>query len=76
MDGVSAKAVAPVLAQVGAQFDELAMVAARESERRGELAAMAPTMSVVPWMPGDIHDVAGLGTDRRVSRGSAEPDPS
>jgi hypothetical protein len=37
------------------------MVAARESERRNELAALAPTMLVVPWMPGDIHDVAGLG---------------
>ncbi len=61
LDGVSAKSVAPVLAQVGAQFDDLAMVAARESERRSELAALAPTMLVVPWMAGDIHDVAGLG---------------
>ena len=50
-----------MLAQVGAQFDDLAMVAARESERRNELAALAPTMLVVPWMAGDIHDVAGLG---------------
>jgi anion-transporting ArsA/GET3 family ATPase len=61
LSGVSAKAVAPVLAQVGAQFDDLAMVAARESERRNELSAMAPTMLIVPWMAGDIHDVAGLG---------------
>jgi anion-transporting ArsA/GET3 family ATPase len=60
MDDVTPKAVAPVLTQVGAQFDGLAMVAARESERRGELSAMAPTLSVVPWMPGDIHDIAGL----------------
>ena len=68
MNGVSAKAVAPVLAQVGAQFDDLAMVAARESERRNELTAMAPTMLVVPWMAGDIHDVARSWCTRRLLR--------
>ena len=73
MDGVSAKAVAPVLAQVGAQFDDLALVAARESERRQELSAMAPTMLIAPWMAGDIHDVAGLGLLAEHLRGSAPP---
>jgi len=60
LPGVSAKAVAPVLAQVGAQFDDLAMVAAAESERRTELAALAPMLLSVPWLEGDIHDLAGL----------------
>ena len=60
MPGVSAKSVAPILAQVGAQFDDLAMVAAAESERRSELAAMAPMLLSVPWLEGDIHDLAGL----------------
>ncbi len=62
MPGVSAKAVAPVLAQVGAQFDDLAMVAAAESERRNELATMAPMLLSVPWLDGDIHDLGGLAT--------------
>ena len=74
MSGVSAKAVAPVLAQVGAQFDDLAMVAARESERRTELSAMAPTMLIVPWMAGDIHDVAGLRVLADYLRGSTPID--
>jgi anion-transporting ArsA/GET3 family ATPase len=60
LPGVSAKAVAPVLAAVGRQFDDLAMVAAAESERRTELAALAPTLLSVPWLEGDIHDLAGL----------------
>ena len=46
--------------QVGAQFDDLAMVAAAESERRTELAALAPMLLSVPWLEGDIHDLAGL----------------
>ena len=60
LPGVTAKAVAPVLAQVGGQFDDLAMVAAAESERRTELAALAPMLLSVPWLEGDIHDLAGL----------------
>jgi anion-transporting ArsA/GET3 family ATPase len=62
LDGVTAKEVAPVLAQIGAQFDDLAMVAAREAERRNELAGMAPMLLAVPWLTGDIHDVGGLGS--------------
>jgi len=60
LPGVSAKAVAPVLAAIGGQFDDLAMVAAAESERRTELAALAPMLLSVPWLEGDIHDLAGL----------------
>lgn len=62
LPGVSAKAVSPVLAQIGAQFDDLAMVASAESERRTELAAMAPMLLTVPWLAGDIHDLSGLTT--------------
>jgi anion-transporting ArsA/GET3 family ATPase len=60
LGGVSVKQTSTVLTQVAARFDDVALVAARESDRRSELAAMAPLMLSVPWMPGDIHDVAGL----------------
>jgi anion-transporting ArsA/GET3 family ATPase len=60
LGGVSVKQTSTVLTQVAARFDDLALVAARESDRRSELAALAPVMLSVPWMSGDIHDVAGL----------------
>jgi hypothetical protein len=50
------------------------MVAARESERRNELSDMSPTMLIVPWMSGDIHDVAGLGVLADYLRGSTPTD--
>lgn len=53
--------VRSVLAQIASRFDDVALVAARESDRRSELATMAPTMVSVPWLEGDIHDLAGLG---------------
>jgi len=53
--------VRSVLSQIASRFDDVALVAARESDRRSELAAMAPTMVSVPWLEGDIHDLAGLG---------------
>lgn len=53
--------VQSVLTQIATRFDDVAMVAARESDRHAELAAMAPTMVTVPWLDGDIHDLAGLG---------------
>ena len=55
------KSVRSVLTQIASRFDDVALVAARESDRRAELAAMAPTMASVPWLEGDIHDLAGLG---------------
>ena len=54
------KQVRSVLTQIATRFDDVALVAARESDRRAELAAMAPTMASVPWLDGDIHDLAGL----------------
>jgi anion-transporting ArsA/GET3 family ATPase len=53
--------VGSVLHHVAAQFDDLALTAARESERRTELESLAPTMLTVPWMTDDIHDLGGLG---------------
>lgn len=61
LDDVSPKTVAAVLAQLAERFDDVALVASRETERRGELAIFAPTMLDVPWLTGDIHDIAGLG---------------
>ena len=55
------KQVRSSLTQIASRFDDVALVAARESDRRSELAAMAPTLVSVPWLDGDIHDLAGLG---------------
>jgi anion-transporting ArsA/GET3 family ATPase len=55
------KQVRSVLTQIASRFDDVALVAARESDRRLELAAMAPAMISVPWLEGDIHDLSGLG---------------
>jgi anion-transporting ArsA/GET3 family ATPase len=55
------KQVRSVLTQIASRFDDVALVAARESDRRAELSTMAPTMVSVPWLDGDIHDLAGLG---------------
>jgi anion-transporting ArsA/GET3 family ATPase len=66
-DAVAAELDAPVkqvrstLTQIASRFDDVALVAARESDRRSELAAMAPALVSVPWLDGDIHDLAGLG---------------
>ncbi len=50
-----------VLTQLAERFDDVALVAARETERRAELAVLTPTLLDVPWLSGDIHDIAGLG---------------
>ena len=55
------KQVRSVLTQIASRFDDVTLVAARESDRRIELAAMAPTLLSVPWLDGDIHDLSGLG---------------
>ncbi len=54
------KQISAVLTQIAARFDDVALVAARESDRRSELAALAPVFLTVPWLAGDIHDLAGL----------------
>ena len=66
-DDVAAQLDAPVavvesvLTQIATRFDDVALVAARESDRRTDLASLAPCLLTVPWMSGDIHDLAGLG---------------
>lgn len=71
LGGVSVKQTATVLTQVAARFDDVALVAARESDRRSELATLSPAMLSVPWMSGDIHDVAGLALIAGYLRGAA-----
>jgi anion-transporting ArsA/GET3 family ATPase len=56
----SVERVGSVLTQVATRFDDVALVAARESDRRSDLAALAPMLLAVPWLSGDIHDLAGL----------------
>ena len=54
------KVVGDVLHELGRRFDDIALVAAREGDRRVDLEAVAPTFVAVPWMNGDIHDLGGL----------------
>jgi hypothetical protein len=49
-----------VLRDVAAQFHDTAMVATRESERRAELAALAPLLVSIPLLEGDANDIADL----------------
>ncbi len=58
---VPAKQASTVLKRIASRFDDVALVAARESDRRAELADLAPVLLAVPWLSGDIHDLAGLG---------------
>lgn len=61
-DAVDADAatVAAVLGEVGRRFADLAVVAAREAERRSELAVLAPLLVTVPVLDHDIGDLADL----------------
>ena len=61
-----------VLHQMATRFDDLAMVAAREADRRAELTRLAATTVTVPWLSGDIHDIGGLGLLACHLRGIAD----
>ncbi len=61
-----------VLHRMAERFDDVAMVAAREAQRRDELAILASTTVDVPWLAGDIHDLEGLGLLARHLRGRAD----
>jgi anion-transporting ArsA/GET3 family ATPase len=63
-----AEPVRAVLHQIASRFDDIALVAAAESDRRAELEELSPTLVAVPWVDGDIHDVAGLGSLARHLR--------
>ncbi|MGI9031880.1 MAG: ArsA family ATPase [Ilumatobacteraceae bacterium] len=61
-DAVAADVVADVMAEVAASFHDVALVAAREAERRAELADLAPEVFDVPSLGSDVNDLAGLMT--------------
>jgi anion-transporting ArsA/GET3 family ATPase len=60
MAGCDPIAARAVLADVAASFHDTAVIAAREAERRRELAGLAPVTVDVPTLRDDIHDLAGL----------------
>ena len=55
-----AERIAGVLAEVADRFDDLAVVAKRESERLIETEGLAPAVATVPLLGEDIHDLSGL----------------
>jgi anion-transporting ArsA/GET3 family ATPase len=66
---VPVAATRTALGKVAARFDDVALVAAREADRRTSLAALTPTLVTVPWLPDDVHDLAGLAVLARHLRG-------
>ena len=52
--------VAAVLGEVAARFPDVALVAAREAERRAELAELAPQVLDAPMLDSDVNDLTGL----------------
>ena len=54
------RVVARVLTEIGARFDDVRVVATRESERRAELEALAPMLVAAPMLDRDVNDVADL----------------
>jgi anion-transporting ArsA/GET3 family ATPase len=57
---LTAAEVRDVLLEVADRFHDTAIVAAREAERRRELASVAPIVVDTPTMRDDVHDIAGL----------------
>ncbi len=49
-----------VLGEIADRFHDIAMVAAREAERRSELERLAPFTVTAPSLDHDIHDLRGL----------------
>ena len=58
--GCDPSAVQHVLAEVAARFRDVTVVAGREAERRRGLEEVVSLTAVVPTLPGDVHDLAGL----------------
>ena len=52
--------IAGVFGEIADRFDDLSVVAARQSERLHELMAATPTVATVPTLEDDIHSLAGL----------------
>ncbi|MEZ5297138.1 MAG: ArsA-related P-loop ATPase [Ilumatobacteraceae bacterium] len=53
-------AVADVVGEMGRRFDDVAVVAKRETERRSELSSMASLLVPVPVLDRDVDDLADL----------------
>lgn len=49
-----------VLTEIGGRFDDVRVVATRESERRAELEALAPLLVSAPMLDRDVNDVSDL----------------
>ena len=60
--GATPDEVGELLEVVADRFHDTSVVAARESERRRELATVAPIVAEAPTMRDDVHDVGGLLT--------------
>lgn len=52
--------LAHVLAEIGSNFSNFAVVARREAEQRAELSRTPELCLTVPWFADDIHSVDGL----------------
>jgi anion-transporting ArsA/GET3 family ATPase len=70
--GIDPALVGRVLHTMAERFDDVAMVASREADRRLELTSLATTTVSVPWLDGDIHDLAGLGVIAGHLRGTSD----
>jgi anion-transporting ArsA/GET3 family ATPase len=57
---VDERVVRAVLTEVAERFLDVALVAAREAERRAELAALAPQVIDVPSLESDVNDLGAL----------------
>lgn len=60
LTGAPAERVTGVLQEIADRFEDLSVVAKRESERLVELQGLAPVLATVPALETDIHDLDGL----------------
>ena len=58
--GADAPLTGEVLHEIGTRFHDTAVVAAREAERRAELADLAPMLVSVPVLDRDVNDLGDL----------------
>jgi anion-transporting ArsA/GET3 family ATPase len=58
--GADTEVVGDVLHEIATRFHDVAVVATREAERRGELADLASLLVAAPILDRDVNDVADL----------------